>query len=258
MKPETRKEVFLAKMAGESVTVPDPITREELYYEQIIEAISGGGGGGGGLSSVAHDETMTGAGTALSPLGVDTSIFGDAFVSITPMISQANIVPDVCVINEGVVYKSKSTQSTVMFITTAYDVVCNVADIEEWDSSITYNKGDVVYTSPDAGVTKTYYYAAGASTGMSPSSGMGSFFWKPLLDVSTYNSQNPNQAYLVLLAGLSNGTSVEAGRILLETYLEVVSNKVTSLSAQSTDTQYPSAKCVYDMIGDIETLLGGI
>ena len=36
------------------------------------------------------------------------------------------------------------------------------------------------------------------------------------------------------------------------------SNKVTSLSASSTDTQYPSAKCVYDLIGDVETLLAAI
>ena len=33
------------------------------------------------------------------------------------------------------------------------------------------------------------------------------------------------------------------------------SNKVTTLSSSSTDTQYPSAKCVYDLIGDVETLL---
>ena len=32
-------------------------------------------------------------------------------------------------------------------------------------------------------------------------------------------------------------------------------NKVTSLSSGSTDTQYPSAKCVYDLIGDVETIL---
>lgn len=32
-------------------------------------------------------------------------------------------------------------------------------------------------------------------------------------------------------------------------------NKVTSLSAESTDQQYPSAKCVYDMIGNVEALL---
>lgn len=36
------------------------------------------------------------------------------------------------------------------------------------------------------------------------------------------------------------------------------SNKVTSLSASSTDTQYPSAKAVYDLVGDIETLLEAI
>ena len=41
-------------------------------------------------------------------------------------------------------------------------------------------------------------------------------------------------------------------------YSEAKSNKVTSLSAQSTDAQYPSAKCVYDAIGDIETLLASI
>ena len=32
-------------------------------------------------------------------------------------------------------------------------------------------------------------------------------------------------------------------------------NKVTSLSSSSTDTQYPSAKCVYDIIGDVESAL---
>ncbi len=40
--------------------------------------------------------------------------------------------------------------------------------------------------------------------------------------------------------------------------MEVTTNKVTSISAQSTDTQYPSAKCVYDLVGDIETLLAAI
>lgn len=39
---------------------------------------------------------------------------------------------------------------------------------------------------------------------------------------------------------------------------EQTSNKVTSLSSSSTDTQYPSAKCVYDIIGDIETLLAAL
>ena len=33
------------------------------------------------------------------------------------------------------------------------------------------------------------------------------------------------------------------------------SNLVTSLSSSSTDTEYPSAKCVYDLIGDINNAL---
>lgn len=39
---------------------------------------------------------------------------------------------------------------------------------------------------------------------------------------------------------------------------EEASNKVTSLSSTSTDAQYPSAKCVYDIIGDVESLLAAI
>ncbi len=33
---------------------------------------------------------------------------------------------------------------------------------------------------------------------------------------------------------------------------------VTVLTAQSTDQEVPSAKCVYDMIGDVESLLESI
>lgn len=36
---------------------------------------------------------------------------------------------------------------------------------------------------------------------------------------------------------------------------ENTSNKVTSISSASTDTQYPSAKCMYDIVGNIESLL---
>ena len=40
--------------------------------------------------------------------------------------------------------------------------------------------------------------------------------------------------------------------------VEHVSNKVTAISSASTDTQYPSAKCMYDVVGDIETALDAI
>lgn len=40
--------------------------------------------------------------------------------------------------------------------------------------------------------------------------------------------------------------------------LQKTTNLVTSISSASTDDQYPSAKCMYDAIGDIETLLAAI
>ena len=54
------------------------------------------------------------------------------------------------------------------------------------------------------------------------------------------------QEYTVnAVAGLANET-------------EMKNNKVTSISIDSTDTQYPSAKCVYDLIGNINTVLASV
>lgn len=39
---------------------------------------------------------------------------------------------------------------------------------------------------------------------------------------------------------------------------QTTANLVTSISSSSTDSQYPSAKCVYDIVGDIETTLNTI
>lgn len=39
---------------------------------------------------------------------------------------------------------------------------------------------------------------------------------------------------------------------------QTTSNLVTSISSSSTNTQYPSAKCVYDIVGDIETLINAL
>ena len=39
---------------------------------------------------------------------------------------------------------------------------------------------------------------------------------------------------------------------------ENVNNKVTSLSELSTDNEYPSAKCVYDLLGDVEALINNL
>lgn len=40
--------------------------------------------------------------------------------------------------------------------------------------------------------------------------------------------------------------------------MQTTSNLVTSVSSSSTDSQYPSAKLLYDTVGNIETLLASI
>lgn len=67
---------------------------------------------------------------------------------------------------------------------------------------------------------------------------------------------------------LPSASSTDNGKVLKvvsgvwakgdETGDESTSNKVTSISSASTDTQYPSAKCVYGLIGDVETLLAAL
>lgn len=52
LNPVTRKETFLAAAAGQDVTTPTPITREEVFLDAIAK--SGGGGSSGGGALVVH------------------------------------------------------------------------------------------------------------------------------------------------------------------------------------------------------------
>lgn len=57
MNPKTRKEAFLAKAGGQSVSTPKPITREEMFLQKIAEnGGTGTGGGGTGGGSGGNDE----------------------------------------------------------------------------------------------------------------------------------------------------------------------------------------------------------
>ena len=71
-------------------------------------------------------------------------------------------------------------------------------------------------------------------------------------------NQNGNYEYRFVHLMQKDETYTKAETDTLLNTKENSSNKVTSLSASSTDTQYPSAKCVYDMIGDVETLLSQV
>lgn len=68
-----------------------------------------------------------------------------------------------------------------------------------------------------------------------------------LIMVVQENENNELENFKITRANFINGIAPQN--------MEVTTNKVTSLSSSSTDTQYPSAKCVYDLIGDINNAL---
>lgn len=80
---------------------------------------------------------------------------------------------------------------------------------------------------------------------LKPSATSGNSVWRYNNGSTTYDIAHPEKAGTIAL------TSDLSGK-------EDTTNKVTSLSSSSTDTQYPSAKCIYDMIGDVESLLTAI
>lgn len=95
----------------------------------------------------------------------------------------------------------------------------------------------------------------------------GYYKFKPiegLADLSNYVTNNSLTSTLLnyvtnssLSTTLSDYVTSSSLSSTLASY-ELISNKVTSLSASSTDTEYPSAKCVYDIIGNVETLLSEV
>lgn len=78
--------------------------------------------------------------------------------------------------------------------------------------------------------------------------------------ISTSYLAIPSNAKYVRISG--SNSDMAAATVTMMTgepfVAENVANKVTSISASSTNTQYPSAKCVYDIVGDIETLLAAL
>ena len=102
-----------------------------------------------------------------------------------------------------------------------------LADYVKNTDYATSNKGGVIRTSNGLGINNSGLPYASVYT------------------YSSYQSTNNN-----LFIGKGTLENVITGK-----NLETANNKVTSISSSSTDTEYPSAKCVYDIVGDIESIL---
>lgn len=103
--------------------------------------------------------------------------------------------------------------------------------------------GEITATKRTVDVLSTY-----ASDGTKPVNGTAVAAALATLDAEVTSTDGTNvQAIVTEVDGKITGVSITTDNT------ENKNNKVTSLSASSTDTEYPSAKCVYDALQGIDT-----
>lgn len=100
------------------------------------------------------------------------------------------------------------------------------------EATTAYNEGKTLFAKNTSGYIARMII--GDNSGftfeiLNSMAGTGTTITRPLMGIWTLNS-----------SGWSSASA----------YLEVTGNKVTSLSSSSTDTQYPSAKCVYNSLSN--------
>lgn len=239
----------------------------------------------GGLSSVAHDDTMTGAGTNASPLSINTS-----------KIAQKSDIPDTSEfitksVNDLTNYTKTSdlgslaTKNTVNYETEVTNKPTIPSEVTEATvSGWGFTKNTGTYSKPSGGIPKsdldssvqaslskadtalqteqytgTYSKPSGGIPKTDLASAVQTSLSKADTALQSYTEQYTGTITGITMNGASKGTSgvVDLGTVITNhqdiSGKEDKSNKVTSISSSSTDTEYPSAKAVYDLaIGDVD------
>lgn len=131
MKPITRKEMLMAKAAGQSVPDIEPITREEIFLakaagmdvpelepvtrkEWFISQISGGGGGGGGgdsdfsIANVTFVNTYNGRVVLGGPVVLDENEMGEGAPAMAYDLFRMMIMPNETVTRKIPLYKGSA------------------------------------------------------------------------------------------------------------------------------------------------------
>lgn len=238
--------------------------------------------GGGGVSSVTVSQTVQ-SGTEIAEIGVD----GTTTKLYTPTIpapligSTATITPsevatalaagrtvyisytDLTVGQIVASYFNTSVplgviiSNVIAYIGTALASVTLVGTLanDTWSSSVTYLQSlldpVVQYLSVNGTPvlpTQAGYYDVSVPTNVSDLNNDSGFLTSA---VTTFNGQSGAVTYTAPVTSVNGNTGAVTG-------LQTTSNLVTSVSSASTDSQYPSAKCLYDMVGNIESLLAAI
>lgn len=137
----------------------------------------------------------------------------------------------------------------------------------QYSATTTYNEGDIVWFSDKSSI---YLCISNNITDISPAnhtkwariSVTYTVYIRKTTNNATYNISLVNgnytgDTYMGPVYYSPNVPKINAYTGEIVGY-QKTSNLVTSIDNTSTDTQYPSAKCVYDIIGNIETLLSNI
>lgn len=210
--------------------IPEGVVADQTYNPASTNAQSGVAIAGAGFlnntatgtGSIAIGEDAQATGTASTSLGKSTRAAGDNSIAIGKS-ARANGIGSIAL---GAQAKNLEDFTFKVALTDGND---NQPALDE--ASGLYTMLDSSGKIPDARLNSTIARVSQIPT-------------LPTVD-QTYDGTSSNAQSGVAVAEAISGK-------------QDVSNLVTSLSASSTDTQYPSAKCVYDMIGDIEAVLATI
>ena len=244
-----------------------PVGSGSIYYENNAKWYSEHGGGGGTnnyeeLANKPSINNVTLAGNkSLSDLGVPTKtseLTNDSgFITSVPVASvnskTGNVVldaSDVGALPDSTVIPTKTSelQNDSGFITSV-----PVTSVNNKTGAVNLSASDVGALASNTTYVSTVNGSSGAVTINVPTNTSDLVNDSGFLTsaVTTFNGQSGAVTYSAPVSSVNGQTGAVTG-------LQTTSNLVTSVSSSSTDSQYPSAKCLYDLVGDVESLLASI
>lgn len=222
------------------------ITRIENAKEDIKDAIEEMGGevGEGTIDTYATAvrSIQTGVGTETDPVFTNSPAYGITSNDITNWNGKSTFSGS---------YNDLTNKPTIPTKLSDLSDDSTHRTVSDTEKTTWNNKG--TYSKPTNGIPKSDL-ANDVQTSLG----------KADTALQSYTEQYTGTITGITMNGVSKGTSgvVDLGTVITShqdiTGKEDISNKVTSLSSNSTDTQYPSAKCVYDLVGNISTVLASL
>ena len=181
------------------------------------------------------------------------SVANDFVQFLTPAIDIIESLPSSVLCNYSVT--GGSTASKKIRVNISHSVLGTT-------SSSTNSEARTAFINKISSKTMVFYYPLETPTDTQITDTTLVSQLNALYNATSYNTQtNISQvtANLPFILDISTFKNTTKGKIEVlkqedENY-EKLSNKVIELSSSSTDTEYPSAKCVYNLVGDVESIL---